>query len=537
MKLPLFMIPLIAACLFVILGPPFLSDWLTFLDRYASFRSSLSSSSSEMNSHSNATAALPVPVTVDGQTVEQQQQQQQQQQQPLFNHSVSNHSVLASSSSSSPPPPPIDEMQILPPNRTRVNEEFLETAINEVTKNASAGSNYEPAAKARKQRRYTKLERIEAELRGARAAIREAMFQNQTQDSDFVPSGPMYWNAKTFHRSYQEMEKELKIFVYEEGEPPLFHNGPCKNIYSTEGNFIHAIEMDSRFRTNDPNKAHVFFLPLSVVMLVRFVYVRDSHDFTPLRRTVADYVNVIGTKYPFWNRTLGADHFMLSCHDWGPEVSKSEPHLYKNSIRVLCNANTSEGFNPSKDVSLPEINLQTGVLTGFLGGPSPSRRPILAFFAGGLHGPIRPILIQQWENKDQDIRVHQYLPEGVSYIEMMRKSRFCLCPSGYEVASPRIVEAIYTGCVPVLISDHYVPPFSDVLNWKSFSVEVSVNDIPNLKKILAGISTRQYLRMYRRVVNVRRHFVVNFPPKRFDVYHMILHSVWLRRLNLGLRDH
>ena len=112
------------------------------------------------------------------------------------------------------------------------------------------------------------------------------------------------------------MEKELKIFVYEEGEPPLFHNGPCKNIYSTEGNFIHAIEMDSRFRTNDPNKAHVFFLPLSVVMLVRFVYVRDSHDFTPLRRTVADYVNVIGTKYPFWNRTLGADHFMLSCHDW-----------------------------------------------------------------------------------------------------------------------------------------------------------------------------------------------------------------------------
>lgn len=112
------------------------------------------------------------------------------------------------------------------------------------------------------------------------------------------------------------MEKELKIFVYEEGEPPLFHNGPCKSIYSTEGNFIHAIEMDTKFRTKDPDKAHVFFLPLSVAMLVQFVYVRDSHDFTPIRRTVVDYVNVIRTKYPFWNRTLGTDHFMLSCHDW-----------------------------------------------------------------------------------------------------------------------------------------------------------------------------------------------------------------------------
>lgn len=215
----------------------------------------------------------------------------------------------------------------------------------------------------------------------------------------------------------------------------------------------------------------------------------------------------------------------------GPEASRSVPNLDKNSIRVLCNANTSEGFKPAKDVSFPEINLQTGSIKGFIGGPSPSRRSVLAFFAGGLHGPIRPVLLEHWENKDEDIQVHEYLPKGVSYYEMLRKSKFCLCPSGYEVASPRVVEAIYTGCVPVLISDHYVPPFSDVLNWKSFSVEVSVKDIPNLKRILLSISPRQYIRMQRRVGLVRRHFEVHSPPKRFDVFHMILHSVWLRRLN------
>ncbi|PKI26441.1 hypothetical protein CRG98_048870, partial [Punica granatum] len=53
---------------------------------------------------------------------------------------------------------------------------------------------------------------------------------------------------------------------------------------------------------------------------------------------------------------------------------------------------------------------------------------------------------------------------------------------------------------------HYVPPFSDVLNWKSFSVEVPVSEILNLKNILESISPRQYIRMQRRVVQIRRHF-------------------------------
>ncbi|GFP92336.1 probable glycosyltransferase at5g03795 [Phtheirospermum japonicum] len=112
---------------------------------------------------------------------------------------------------------------------------------------------------------------------------------------------------------------------------------------------------------------------------------------------------------------------------------------------------------------------------------------------------------------------------------MMRKSKYCIYPSGNEVASPRMVEALYTGCVPVLIKDHYAPPFSDVLNWKAFSVE-----IPNMKNILMGISSRQYIRMQRRGVTARRHFDVNLRPKRYDVFHMALHSIWLRRLNIRL---
>lgn len=102
------------------------------------------------------------------------------------------------------------------------------------------------------------------------------------------------------------------------------------------------------------------------------------------------------------------------------------------------------------------------------------------------------------------------------------------------MASPRIVEAIYAECVPVVISEGYALPFADVLRWEAFSVSVAVGDIPRLREVLEQIPAAEVERLREGVRAVKRHFVFNHPPKRFDVFNMILHSVWLRRLNLKL---
>ncbi|GLJ40715.1 hypothetical protein SUGI_0841340 [Cryptomeria japonica] len=165
----------------------------------------------------------------------------------------------------------------------------------------------------------------------------------------------------------------------------------------------------------------------------------------------------------------------------------------------------------------------------------PLERPILAFFAGANHGVVRPLLFKHWIGHDPDIQVHQYLPKDrkhKSYLNYMNNSKFCLCPSGYEVASPRIVEAIYSGCVPVIISDHYVLPFSDVLNWDTFSVFVPPPEIPNLKNILQSIPMGTYVKLHGKLMEVQKHFLINQPPKKYDMFHTIIHSVWLRRLNI-----
>ncbi|WJX93787.1 hypothetical protein P8452_75277 [Trifolium repens] len=381
------------------------------------------------------------------------------------------------------------------------------------------------------------LEKVEASLAKARALIKQALLRTNNvvslEDShDYIPQGDIYRNAFAFHRSYHLMEKLFKIFVYEEGEPPLFHYGPCKNIYSMEGIFINLLESNTMFRTQNPNEAHVYFLPFSVVMILEQLFHPVIRDKAVLGRTIGDYVHIISHKYAFWNRSYGADHFMLSCHDWGPRATWYVKELYFIAIRVLCNANITEHFNPKKDASFPEINLVTGETTGLLGGYPLWNRTILAFFAGQMHGKIRPVLFQHWKNKDKDMLVYEKLPENVSYHETMKMSKYCICPSGWEVASPRIVEAIYAECVPIIISQQYVLPFSDVLNWDSFSIQIQVSEILKLKEILLGISEEKYVRLHEGVKQVQRHFVVNNPPKRYDVFHMIIHSIWLRRLNV-----
>ncbi|CAB4297043.1 unnamed protein product [Prunus armeniaca] len=332
--------------------------------------------------------------------------------------------------------------------------------------------------------------------------------------SDPTLYAPLYRNLSMFKRSYELMEDTLKVYVYREGERPILHSPFLKGIYASEGWFMKQLEANKKFVTKNPQKAHLYYLPFSSRTLEERLYVPNSHSHKNLIQYLKDYVDMIAVKHPFWNRTGGADHFLVACHDWAPSETKK---YMATCIRALCNSDIKEGFVFGKDVSLPETYIKNDKNPlRDLGGNRPSKRSILAFFAGSMHGYVRPILWQHWEDKDPDMKIFSKLPKAKgnkNYVRYMQSSKYCICAKGYEVNSPRVVEAIFYECVPVIISDNFVPPFFEVLNWESFAVFVLEKDIPNLKNILLSIPKKKYLQMQMRVKKVQKHFLWHAKPE------------------------
>lgn len=160
-------------------------------------------------------------------------------------------------------------------------------------------------------------------------------------------------------------------------------------------------------------------------------------------------------------------------------------------------------------------------------------RKQLAFFAGAINSPARLALLKAWGN-DTDIfaKFGQLRADDADHL---LGSKFCLHVKGFEVNSARVADAIYYGCVPVMLANHYDTPFGDILNWESFSVVVHYMDIPVLKNILQRISLEEYSMLQSNTMKVRKHFQWNDPPIDYDAFYMTMYELWLRRSSVRVR--
>jgi len=96
-------------------------------------------------------------------------------------------------------------------------------------------------------------------------------------------------------------------------------------------------------------------LLLGGIYSVSCLNIMQGTSYDNMTIIVQNYVESLISKYPYWNRTLGADHFFVTCHDVGVRATEGLPLLVKNSIRAVCSPSYDVGFIPHKDVALPQV--------------------------------------------------------------------------------------------------------------------------------------------------------------------------------------
>ena len=234
----------------------------------------------------------------------------------------------------------------------------------------------------------------------------------------------------------------------------------------------------SPFYVEDPTKACLLIPNIDHTLV-------DSESDAPFR--IAKTLRQL----KYWNN--GMNHLLFNKHD-DPTVQ------YDTGLAMVAKVGFSwPYYRPKFDISMmPPTGWEVKEwrkksFCGWKGISGMKRKnKYLLTFKGRLTSAIRHVAMRL-HNGDDIIFVHSRwdYKNKYDYEDMMLHSEFALIIRGNGLYSYRLAEAIAAGAIPVIVSDHYILPFSDFLNWKDFAVLIPEHEMLDLPNILKSITPEQ----------------------------------------------
>ena len=258
--------------------------------------------------------------------------------------------------------------------------------------------------------------------------------------------------------------------------------------------------------TRNPDEADFFLIPhLSTCRYHECVFNRNlpADDCkAQVNQLMLKQLAAISHQHPYWNASNGMDHLVVLAWDQASEVfgwASETRRLLQSTIQLtnLGYMTRHDNFDPFKDITLPSyINmsdaLQWQQRRDQLGTTAPTRK-ILAYFRGTVHEDqryshgVRQYLLKRFANHSNFYIQPDHALPTVYYAEL-HSSTFCLCPGGWSPWSPRFIECITFGSIPVVIADGLRLPFEGLIPYRDFTLRILQKDLPRLNDILERVS-------------------------------------------------
>jgi len=249
--------------------------------------------------------------------------------------------------------------------------------------------------------------------------------------------------------------------------------------------YIHKWMLESSCRTKDPHAANLFYIPFYSYCAGRFEN-NTTALVTDLKHEVENYGG--GT---FWHRFCGADHVMaFNMHG----NLKTYWTQFSAPMQIL-----KDVFNILRIPSLKRIEslmYRTVLIPYYVNNPliaqfdmksAPRERSILLSFFGTSRGgspkknvvrrPLKELLIRCNDCEYVELRNRFSLAEMDTAAKTYIRSKFCVIPRGDVPNSKRLFDAIFAGCIPVVVSDDIQLPFTNVIDYSKFLLRFSEADV------------------------------------------------------------
>ncbi|CAG8748524.1 13166_t:CDS:2, partial [Racocetra persica] len=270
--------------------------------------------------------------------------------------------------------------------------------------------------------------------------------------------------------------------------------------------------------TENPDEADLFYIPFFGSCYLFNCWINNNWNQTVRCEVDSIYLeplmNYIIQNFPYWNKTNGANHFMIHPMD-SSDGYYEKNYMFQNAIYLTIigdKRNTDyQKFRRYNNIVIPSatpiLNTHNVDPIKYVGKDgNPFGRDIKGIFKGccanvnatdSYSDGVRYIIFNRLKGlPDWDIGESS---ENKEYSKALARSKYGLAPSGWTLDTTRIWEYFAFGVVPVVIADGIIEPFEDDVDWDSMIVRIRRNDAHRINEILDAIPEDEYQRKRARV--------------------------------------